>query len=123
MILVDTSVWIDHLGRGDARLQALLEEGEVLSHPLIVAEIALGSLSQRRGTLQALQALPQAPLARHDEVMDYLHSQKLFGIGIGYVDLHLLASTRLAEGARLWTRDKRLLAAATKLALAAQVTH
>ena len=123
MILADTSIWIDHLARTDARLQALLEEGEVLSHPFIVAEIALGSLSQRRATLQALQALPQVPLAAHDEVMDFLHGQKLFGIGIGYVDLHLLASTRLADGARLWTRDKRLQAVATKLALAARIAH
>ena len=123
MILVDTSVWIDHLARGDAGLQGLLEEGEVLMHPYIVAEIALGSLNQRDQTVDALQALPEIPLASHREVMAFLNHERLFGVGIGYVDLHLLAATRLANGCRLWTRDRRLLQAAIKLELAAFSTH
>ena len=123
MILVDTSVWIDHLARGDSELQSLLEEGEILMHPFIVAEIALGNLSQRDATVGALQALPEIPLAQHVEVMAFLDNERLFGIGIGYVDLHLLAATRLAVGTRLWTRDRRLLQAALRLNLAAFAAH
>ncbi|SEB26371.1 type II toxin-antitoxin system VapC family toxin [Variovorax sp. YR216] len=123
MILVDTSVWIDHLARGDAELQRLLEDGEVLMHPYIVAEIALGSLNQRKQTVDALQALPEIPLASHGEVMAFLDNERLFGMGIGYVDLHLLAATRLAVDCRLWTRDRRLLQVAFKLDLAARSTH
>ncbi|VTU26988.1 putative ribonuclease VapC32 [Variovorax sp. PBS-H4] len=123
MILVDTSVWIDHLARGDSRLQSLLEEGEVLMHPYIVAEIALGSLTRRKETVGALQALPEIPAARHDEVMAFLGNERLFGLGIGYVDLHLLAATRLAVGTKLWTRDRRLLQAALKFNLAAFAAH
>jgi len=123
MILVDTSVWIDHLARGDSELQSLLEEGEILMHPFIVAEIALGNLSQRDATVGALQALPEIPLAQHVEVMAFLDNERLFGIGIGYVDLHLLAATRLAVGTRLWTRDRRLLQTALRLNLAAFAAH
>jgi predicted nucleic acid-binding protein len=123
MILVDTSVWIDHLARGDSELRSLLEDGEVLMHPYIVAEIALGSLNQRGETVGALQALPEIPLAQHVEVMAFLTNERLFGIGIGYVDLHLLAATRLAVGTRLWTRDRRLLQAALNLNLAAFSAH
>jgi len=123
MILVDTSVWIDHLARGDAQLRSLLEDGEVLIHPFIVAEIALGSLSRRSETLGALQALPEAPLAQHHETMALLEHERLFGLGIGYVDLHLLAAVRLARSAKLWTRDRRLLQAAVHLDLAAFAAH
>ena len=123
MILVDTSVWIDHFARSDSQLQSLLEEGEVLMHPYIVAEIALGNLPQREETVGALQALPEIPLAQHIEVMAFLDNERLFGAGIGYVDLHLLAATRLAAGTRLWTRDRRLLQAALHLGLAAFASH
>ncbi|MDM0079005.1 type II toxin-antitoxin system VapC family toxin [Variovorax sp. J31P179] len=123
MILVDTSVWIDHLAHGDARLQTLLEDGEVLTHPYVIGEIALGSLPRRQETLSALQALPAIDIASADEAMAFLHGEQLFGMGIGYVDLHLLAATRLEPAARLWTRDKRLLQAAVKLKLAAFDTH
>ena len=123
MILVDTSVWIDHLAHGDSQLRSLLEDGEVLMHPFIVAEIALGSLSHRADTVGALQALPEAPVAQHHEVMSFLDSERLFGLGIGYVDLHLLAAVRLAQSSKLWTRDRRLLEAALKLNLAAYAAH
>jgi predicted nucleic acid-binding protein len=119
MILVDTSVWIDHLAHGDARLQTLLEDGEVLAHPFVIGEIALGSLPRRHETLSALQALPAIDIASPDEAMAFLHGEQLFGMGIGYVDLQLLASIRLEPAARLWTRDKRLLQVAVKLKLAA----
>ena len=123
MILVDTSIWIDHLAHGNARLQTLLEDGEVLTHPYVIGEIALGSLPRRQETLSALQALPAIDIASADEAMAFLHGEHLFGMGIGYVDLHLLAATRLEPAARLWTRDKRLLQAAVKLKLAAFDTH
>ena len=123
MILVDTSVWIDHLAHGNARLQTLLEDGEVLTHPYVTGEIALGSLPRRQETLSALQALPAIDIASADEAMAFLHGEQLFGMGIGYVDLHLLAATRLEPAARLWTRDKRLLQAAVKLELAAFDKH
>lgn len=122
MILVDTSVWIDHLVRSDSKLRALLEDAEVLMHPHIVAEIALGSLPKRDATISALQALPEIPLALHIEVMALLGKERLYGAGIGYVDLHLLASARIA-GTKLWTRDKRLHQAALKLNLAAFAAH
>ncbi len=123
MILVDTSVWIDHLARGDARLQALLEDGQVLTHPYVVGEIALGSLPRRHETVSALQALPTVSIATADEAMVFLQRERLFGMGIGYVDLHLLAATRLQPEGLLWTRDKRLLQVAVKLKLAAFTTH
>ncbi|MDM0045653.1 PIN domain-containing protein [Variovorax dokdonensis] len=123
MILVDTSVWIDHLARGDTQLQALLEEDQVLAHPFVIAEIALGSLPRRAETLDALRALPSAPIATNEETMGFLEKERLFGLGIGYVDLHLLASTRLQPTTYLWTRDKRLLSAALQLNLAAFAPH
>lgn len=115
MILVDTSVWIDHLRRGDVTLTSLLTSGRVLGHPAVVGEIGLGNPANRVEILALLRNLPQATSARHDEVMVYVEAHKLFGSGIGYVDAHLLASTALTPGASLWTRDKRLRAAASGL--------
>lgn len=118
MILVDTSVWVDHLRRGDARLAALLESASVLVHPFIVGEIACGSLANRKTVLELLQDLPMAAAADADEVLGFIERHKLHGKGIGYVDVHLLASVALTEGAKLWTRDKRLRAAAQTLGYA-----
>lgn len=121
MILVDTSIWIDHLGAaGEPRLIQLLNKEYVLTHPFIVGELALGSLGRREMVLGALTLLPQAVSATHDEALHFLHAEKLFGRGIGYVDLHLLASTRLTPGAALWTKDKRLRAIAAALNLSAE---
>lgn len=120
MILVDTSVWIDHLGEGDSRLERLLNDESVLMHPFVVGELALGSLGRREMVIDALTLLPQAVRASHDEVMQFLHFEKLFGKGIGYVDLHLLASTRLTPGATLWTKDKRLRSLASELSMFAE---
>jgi hypothetical protein len=123
VILVDTSVWIDHLRSGDAILAGLLDAGQVLSHPFIIGELALGNLRQRQRVLADLLELPQAFAAGDDEVLHFIHRAGLFGIGIGYLDAHLLAATRLTQGAALWTRDKRLSAAAERLSLAAHVVH
>ncbi len=119
MILVDTSVWVDHLGAvGEPRLKQLLDNESVLMHPYIIGELALGALGKREMVLGAMALLPQAVRASDDEAMHLLHAEKLFGKGIGYVDLHLLASTRLTPGALLWTKDKRLRSVAASLNLA-----
>jgi predicted nucleic acid-binding protein len=123
VILVDTSVWIDHLRSGETMLAGLLDDGEVLSHPFIIGELALGNLRQRESLLADLLRLPQASAASDAEVVHLIQGERLFEIGIGYVDAHLLAATRLTSGASLWTRDKRLSAAAERLSLAAGVVH
>jgi predicted nucleic acid-binding protein len=117
MILVDTSVWVDHLRTGDAQLAALLNDGRVLAHPFITGEIALGSLRQRRLVLEALADLPQARVANHGEVLHFIERNALAGTGIGYVDAHLLASARLDSGTTILTRDRRLAEAAFRLGL------
>ncbi len=108
MILVDTSVWVDHLHRGDAELAASLERNEVLMHPAVLGEIALGNLGHRSTVLPLLGQLPRAIVATDHEVLGLIEDSQLSGRGIGYVDAGLLAATRLTAGSRLWTRDKRL---------------
>jgi predicted nucleic acid-binding protein len=119
MILVDTSVWVDHLRRNHARLKALLEAGQVLIHSFVIGELALGNLRQREAILQSLQDLPKAVSAGDGEVLGFIERNALFGLGIGYVDAQLLASARLSA-ALLWTHDKRLHEVAIRLGLAAQ---
>jgi predicted nucleic acid-binding protein len=121
MILIDTSVWVDHLRKGDAKLKALLGAGQVLVHSFVIGELALGNLRQRDAILQSLRDLPQAASAGDGEVLDFIERNALFGLGIGYVDAQLLASARLSAAA-LWTRDKRLHKAAVRLGLAAQTS-
>lgn len=123
MILVDTSVWIDHLRAGDAALVRLLETGRVLAHPYVIGELALGSLKNRDVVVSTLGDLPRVTVATDDEVLRFIGEQTLFGLGIGYVDAHLLAATRLTPGATIWTRDKRLAATAERLSLAAKILH
>ena len=115
--IVDTSIWVDHLRQGDARLKTLLEAGQVAIHPFVVGELALGNLRQRNIVLSSLRDLPHAVSASNEEVFDFIERHALAGLGIGFVDAHLLASARLTS-ASLWTRDKRLNAAAVKLGLA-----
>lgn len=117
MILADTSIWIDHLRFTDDRLSRLLEERKILVHPLVTGELAMGSLRNRSVLLESLSELPQAATARHEEVLQLVQSHQLFGLGLGFIDAHLLASTRLTPEAVLWTRDRRLHNAATKLSL------
>ncbi|MBV8504455.1 MAG: type II toxin-antitoxin system VapC family toxin [Alphaproteobacteria bacterium] len=119
MILVDTSVWVDHLRAGDRALGQLLDSGEVLGHCFVTGELALGNLRERDLVLSALRELPQATVASDDEVLHFIDRRALFGFGIGYVDAHLLAAVQLTPGGRLWTRDKRLQAVATQLGSAA----
>lgn len=119
MILADTSIWIDHLNRNDHELTRWLEAGTILAHPFVIGELALGNLRQRALILDALRDLPQAIVATDDEVMNFIERHSLAGRGIGYVDAHLLASTRLTRDARLWTRDRRLSTLADGLGLSA----
>jgi predicted nucleic acid-binding protein len=121
MILVDTSVWVDHLRTNEPLLADLLLQNKVLSHPFVLGELALGNLQQRDIILTALDNLPQAPLVFVDEVNFFIEHHQLFGLGIGYIDAHLLASTQLIGNAKLWTRDKRLLAVAKQLNIAANL--
>lgn len=118
MILVDTSVWVDHLRDGDQELAELLDVGLVLVHPFVVGELALGRFRQRDIILEALLHLPRTVVATDGEVLAFISRQKLFGPGIGYVDVHLLAAVRLTTGSKLWTRDRRLAETAHGLGLA-----
>jgi hypothetical protein len=116
MVLVDTAIWVLHLKKGDADLKALLEDGEVLCHPFIIGELACGNLKNRGEILSLLKALPQAKVAGHDEVMEFIEIHSLAGAGLGYVDVHLLASALLSKST-LWTTDRSLSAAAKKLGI------
>jgi predicted nucleic acid-binding protein len=118
VILADTSVWIDHLRVGDPHLTGLLRDSLVLGHAWITGEIALGQLAHRHDVLGLLANLPQATLATDAEIRTVVETRRLFGTGIGYVDAQLLTATLLTSGSRLWTRDKRLAAAAATLGVA-----
>jgi len=117
LILVDTSVWVDHLRGGDAQLARLLDGGLVLMHPFVLGEIACGTLADRSGLLELLRQLPAAVVADDGEALAFIERLRLYGKGLGYIDVHLLASVALTQGTRLWTRDKRLHAVAEELAL------
>ena len=117
MILPDTSVWIDHLRLGNRVLASLLGAGTVLTHPFVIGELALGNLRQREVVLEALSDLPQAGVATDAEVLHFIDRHHLFGRGIGYIDVHLLAAVRLTAGAALWTQDKKLRGVAEQLGL------
>ena len=123
MILVDTSVWIDHINASDSMLVTLLSEERVLAHPYVIGEISLGSLRNRDVVLGALWDLPRAPIATPEEVAYLIQSEQLFNRGIGYVDTALLASVRLQPGVTVWTRDKRLKKVADELGLGAMLGH
>lgn len=107
MILVDTSVWIDHLRRGEQELVKLLNEGVVLCHPFVIGELACGNLKNRAEILSLLAALPTPTVASHQEALHLLTKRKLSGKGLGWIDLHLLASALLSK-CPLWTKDKAL---------------
>ena len=116
MILVDTSVWVEHLRRGSEPLAEHLREEAVLCHPFVVGEIACGSLKNRRETLHLLRTLPQAPVAREEEALAFIETHRLAGAGLGWIDVHLLASAALAHAA-IWTLDRRMADVARRLRL------
>ena len=115
MILVDTSVWVDHLRKGEEELETLLNEGLVLSHPFVIGELACGDLKNRDEVLSLLEALPKTGVASHEEVLHLVAKRKLYGKGLGWIDVHLLASALLSQSP-LWTRDKTLASVARELA-------
>jgi predicted nucleic acid-binding protein len=118
MILVDTSIWISHLHSGDTRLADLLDRSRVLAHPFVIGELACGNLHNREEILKLLNDLPQPPIASPAEALHFIERNQLMGLGVGYIDIHLLAATALAGDAMLWTDDKRLKKVARKLKLA-----
>lgn len=111
MILVDTSIWIDHLHAAEPELVALLTDDEVGCHPYVIEELGLGLMEQRQVVLELLESLRQFPVLDHSEVMTLIDSRQLWGRGLSAVDCHLLGAVALVDGARIWTRDKRLVAA------------
>jgi len=119
-IIADSSIWIDHINKGVLELGPLLKRRRIAIHPMIIAEVALGSITSRSLMLAELEALPQAKSASHAEVLEMIERLELFNCGIGYVDAHLLAATRLNPETQLWTRDKRLHALAERLGLGKQ---
>jgi predicted nucleic acid-binding protein len=114
VILVDSSIWIDHWRRGNARLAGALDSGGVAAHPFVVGELACGSIPRRAETLRWLEALPAVPVARHEEVMALVDREGLAAKGLGWIDAHLLAASRLSA-TRLWTLDRALRKAAEQI--------
>ena len=117
MILVDTSVWVDHLRKGNPIFALLLEEGNVATHPFIIGELACGSISNRNEVLGLLNALPRIRAAEHAEVGHFVEKEHLYGRGIGWIDAHLLASALLSD-VLIWTLDRKLLRITATLGLA-----
>lgn len=122
MILVDTSIWIDHLRSDDAILTHLLGNSAVLAHPWVTGELALGNLRNRDEVVGLLRGLPQATVATDEEILRLIEGKTLYGTGIGYVDAQLLAATKLTPDTTLWTRDERLSAITARLELGFQPT-
>ena len=114
MVLVDTSIWVAHFRKGDSHLQELLVDEQVLCHPFILGELACGGLKNRKEIISLLKALPGAITAETDEILEFIEHQKLIGVGIGLVDVHLLASALLTK-ALLWPSGRSLRAAAARL--------
>jgi predicted nucleic acid-binding protein len=117
--LVDSSVWVGHLRRADPALSALLVAGQVLCHPFVIGELAVGNLKNRVAVLADLSGLQSAEVATDGEALRLIDQRRLHGLGVGYVDVHLLAATLLTSGATLWTTDNRLQQVAGRLGLAA----
>lgn len=122
MLLADTSVWIDHFRSGNAALQRALNQGQIVTHPCVIAELALGSLRDRARTLTVLDLLPQVRMAQLSEVRLMIESQRLYNLGIGLTDAHLIASVFIDSPTLLWTRDKRLRQVAENLGIHARLS-
>ena len=118
MILIDTSIWVDHFRRHHASLIELLETGQVCVHPYVIGELACGNLKPRRNILDELRLMPTLQTASDDELLFFIERHCLMGRGIGYIDIHLLAATAMHGSTRFWTRDKKLAAISSELQLA-----
>lgn len=116
-MLVDTSVWINHFRRSNDDLDYLLVDGQVMTHPFVIGELACGSIRERDEVLRLFEALPVTPMASHNEVLEFVDRERLHGSGLGWIDVHLLASAKLAH-VPLWSADRRLRQAAIRLGLA-----
>lgn len=116
MVLVDTSIWVSHFRKGNPHLATLLNNGEVVCHPFVVGELGCGNIKNRKEILSLLQTLPMAETAEHQEVLHFIEHNRLMGKGLGYIDVHLLASALLTK-IPLWTSDKRLKATSAELGL------
>ena len=116
MVLVDTSIWVAHLRQGRRQLEKMLMDAEVMCHPFIIGELACGNLKNRNEIISLLQSLPMAPTIEFEEILFFINQNYMMGKGVGFVDVHLLASAQLA-GVLLWTADKRLKASADQLQL------
>lgn len=123
MILADTSIWVDHLRSGNATLARQLEADEVLCHPWVIGELALGNLGRGNDVLRLLQGLAQATVASAEEVLEFIAQEALYRSGIGYVDAQLLAATRLTPDALLWTTESRLSTVAARLGVGFQASR
>jgi hypothetical protein len=121
MILADTSVWADHLRQADGTMKACLDLEEILMHPFVLGELALGSMPKYDMVLDALRTLPAARIAGLDDVLMMVRENKLMGTGIGYIDAHVLASAVIVPDIHLWTRDKRLKRAAERFGVASSL--
>jgi predicted nucleic acid-binding protein len=121
VIVADTSVWVDHFNNPDAQIIEYVTCNELLMHPFVAGEILLGNVKDRRITAHLLSRLPQLLPVRHVDVLAMIENYEMFGSEVGYVDIHLVAAVRLREVGSLWTRDKRLLAVAEKLGVAANL--
>ena len=116
MVLVDTSVWVSHLRTSNIRLKGLLNDGHVVCHPFIIGELACGNLVNRSEILSLLETLPMATYVEHEEVMQFIENCSLVGKGLGYIDVHLLASAMLTK-VPLWTLDRKLNEVSSKLGI------
>jgi predicted nucleic acid-binding protein len=121
LILVDTSIWIDHLRSGNKELRKHLNQRQIVIHPFIIAELALGSLQGRTKTLALLDLLPQVRIAQLSEVRLMIEARRLYSLGIGLTDAHLIASVFINPSTVLWTRDKRLRPVAEGLGIHASL--
>ncbi len=119
MILADTSVWIGHFRSGNQELHQRLSQGQIVIHPFIIAELALGSLKERAKTLALLDLLPQVRVAQMDEIRTLIEARHLYGLGIGLTDAHLIASVLIKPPTLLWTKDKQLRKVAEALGIQA----
>jgi predicted nucleic acid-binding protein len=116
MVLVDTSVWVTHLQMGHSKLERFLQDGDVACHPFIVGELACGNLKNRSEILSLIQSLPMTIEAEHQEVLQFIENHQLMGTGLGYIDVHLMASAVLTE-IPIWTLDKKLNTISSKLGI------
>ncbi len=117
MVLIDTVVWIDHLQSNDEHLSMLLENEQIVMHPMVIGELAMGNLANRQRTLEDFAKLPEISVATHEEVLFFIEHHRLMGTGIGYIDAHLLTASVLHGATQLWTRDRRMMTVATEMGI------